>query len=126
MQKSSRRRKNIRVSFEIPVDVTTDTGKESMTLPGVLSNISLKGLFIILTNHKVPLETECTIMIPLGGGQNCPQMVLDGIVVRQDDQGIGVQLGNVDTESLIHLKQIVFHNSPNPDLIDRELLERND
>ena len=125
MRKNNNRRKNIRVSFEIPVGVTTDAGGRSRTLEGVLSNISLKGLFIILTNHRVPLDTECNIMIPLGD-QNCPQMVLDGVVVRQDDEGIGVQLGNVDTESLIHLKQIIFHNSPDPDLIDRELLERNE
>jgi len=125
MMKYHEKRQNIRIQFEVPVIIDVKNGIHSYCVSGNLGNISLKGLYI-LTEHRPVIGSSCTVSLHLADfSQKGPKIVLKGTVVRHDDKGIGIYISEADVDSLIHLTQLMLHNSPNPDLIDQELLDWN-
>ncbi len=119
------KRRNIRVTFEVSVSIEIIDGINRYSISGMLSNISLKGLYII-TEHKPSIGSTCIVSLHLTNpSQGGPKIILNGTVVRCDDRGIGIYLSKADTDSLIHLIQLMSHNSSKPDMIDQELLDWN-
>ena len=46
-----------------------------------------------------------------------------GEVVRVDPGGLALHFTEIDADSFYHLKNIIYYNSKDPDLIDLELID---
>ena len=124
MKQEREKRKNTRTSFEVPAIIEAEQQGKSRIISGTLVNVSLKGLYI-KSKTRLPAGTLCTVLVALAGPGNSPQLVLEGVVARDDGKGMGIRIVYADTGSLIHLKQLMSFNTSNPDLIEEELLRWN-
>ncbi len=114
------RRKNIRVVFNVSADVTESGSQGRKIHCEDTRDISLKGAYL-LTNEPFPDGTECAIDLLLEGSSSKLTLHIKGKVVRSDNDGMAVNFTDMDVDSLIHLKNILYYNSGDPDRIDAEL-----
>ncbi len=122
------RRRNVRVIFRSSVSVTEvdGAGRKGRTVASdETRDISLKGVYV---PTEEPLEPgiECLVELRLMGESSELTLRIQGQVVRTDDSGMAVTFSKMDIDALIHLKNILYYNSGDPERIDAELsgLER--
>jgi hypothetical protein len=60
--------------------------------------------------------------ITLGLGKQPLTLRFKGMVAREDETGIGVRFLEMDPASFIHLKNLLYYNSGNPEAIDAEII----
>ena len=48
---------------------------------------------------------------------------MTGEVIRKTEEGIGIRFEEIDIDSFFHLKNIVYYNTDNPDLVAEPYLE---
>lgn len=85
-------------------------------------DISLKGLFCANPSALYPIGTRCEIKLSLGGEPSAFSLTIQGKVVRSHQDGMAIEFEEMDIESLIHLKNIMYYNTGQPDLIDEEIV----
>lgn len=123
MDSGEERRRNLRVTFRSSVTVT-DLGKEGGRTVSAGSDatrdISLKGLYVV-TAEPLPAGTPCLISLRLVGDSSDLQLKIQGTVIRTDGTGMAVIFDSMDIDALIHLKNILYYNSGDPERIDAEL-----
>ena len=122
METAEERRRNIRVAFRTSVSVT-ETGEGGRTVTADnegTRDISLKGLYV-LTSEPFPAGTECQVNLRLTGDSSDLHLNILGTVVRADKTGMAIQFKSMDVDALIHLKNILYYNSGDPERIDAEL-----
>ncbi len=122
------RRKNVRVIFRSSVSVTEvdEAGRKGRTVVSEETrDISLKGVYVP-TDEPLDPGTECLVELRLLGESSELILRMHGQVVRTDDSGMAVTFSRMDIDALIHLKNILYYNSGDPERIDAELsgLER--
>lgn len=113
------RRKNTRVSFQATADVSF-AGKQYTGCE--TENLSVKGVSVLGISDHV-LGEKCDISLALSGSTS--ELILDmkGEVVRVEGNRTGFHFIEIDLDSFYHLKNIIYYNSENPDVIDQELTE---
>lgn len=112
------RRKKTRVNFETQVTVKT---KDAEVLSRTHSkNISLRGVYLE-TDCALPLGTPCEVAILLSGTSTLLSIRVRGKVARTDAAGLGIVFESIDPDSYFHLKNLLMHNTSDPDDIEREL-----
>ncbi len=111
------KRKNSRVPFQ--VKITLDFPETSHT-DCETSDLSLKGVFVPgITGHKVG-ET-CQVSLQLIGSTSQLSLEIKGTVVRVEEGGLAVHFYEMDLDSFFHLKNILYYNSEDPDVLEKEL-----
>jgi hypothetical protein len=78
------------------------------TLRGKVENLSLNGLFLRVED-KIPLNEAVEVDMVLSGASSKLSINLQGLVVRQDDAGMAIQLIGMDLDSFIHFKNIITY-----------------
>jgi len=74
-----------------------------------LQNLSLNGLFL-KTSEKIPVREPVELEILLSGSSSELSICLQGIVVRETEEGVAVQFQKMDLDSFIHLRNVVAYN----------------
>ena len=110
--KSSEKRKSVRVPFRTEIIIDYDGYK--MRLGGDSVNLSLSGI-LVEAEKKIPLGTACRIRLKLTGTRKPIEITMDGRVVRQDHLGFGIRFDEMDLDSYTLLKEVVRHNTDDPD-----------
>jgi len=117
--KSQDRRRFTRVPFETEMVVRNlETGKEIRSLRS--KDISFKGIYCF-TQNPFPPGTPCSINLRLTGTSSMLWLHIEGQVVRTDASGMVLSFDAMDIDVFIHLKNILYYNSGDPDRIDQEV-----
>ena len=119
MGKGHEKRKYIRASFRAKAYLKFP-GEGPKAYPAEAKDISLRGVYVFL-DRQYPAGTPCAIDICLGGYDNPVCIHVDGKVVWNDERGAGIEFDEMDIESLLRLKQVLYYNTGMPEEIDREL-----
>ncbi len=110
------RRKNTRVEFAATVDLDFSgcnfTGCET-------SDLSLYGVFVSGVNN-LKAGSECKLSLHLSGTSSDTVLRMKGEVVRVGGGGVGIKFLKIDLDSFYHLKNILYFNSGNPDMLEEE------
>ena len=111
------KRGKTRVHFETQVVLKTDVSEITMSVNS--SDISMRGMFVT-TDKRIPSGTPCKIEIVLSGTTSRLALNIEGVIARQDENGLGITFDSMDSDSFFHLKNIVMYNSSDPDAIEKE------
>lgn len=111
------RRRNTRVLFQATADLKFP---DKSYVNCETSDLSLKGLFAAEVHGHEPGET-CDVVLNLSGMTSDIKLRMKGKVVRQEAGGIGLKFFEIDLDSFLHLKNIVYYNSEDPDKLNEEL-----
>ncbi len=72
-----------------------------------ISNISMSGVYVA-TNHPLDIGTKCSVEIKLRGSRDNPVVVLaEGVIVRVDNKGQGIEFTRLDEDTLVNLDKIM-------------------
>lgn len=108
------KRKLSRVNFNIRALLSY----KGLNFEGDVENLSLSGIFIRTGNKlDIGLNETMDIKINMLGSSSDLNINLKGIVVRNDEKGIGLKFEKVDLDSFIHLKNIIAYNFGDEDRI---------
>jgi hypothetical protein len=113
MSTPDERRKNTRVSFEALIDLSCG---EKFFPQCATKNLSTKGV-LIAGITGLELQDECDIILYLSGGSDIT-LTMKGVIRRITDAGVGIHFTETDLDSFTHLKNIIYYNSENPDIIN--------
>lgn len=113
MSTSDERRKNTRVHFETVIDLKC--GDQSF-MGCETENLSTKGV-LVLGITELKLEDQCDLTLHLSGGHDLV-LTMKGTVQRITNEGVGIHFTETDLDSFTHLKNIIYYNSENPDIIN--------
>lgn len=80
------------------------------TLRGSVENLSLNGLFLRIP-QAISLNETLEIEIFLSGSTSKLSVNLEGLVVRQDEDGVALQIIGMDLDSFIHYKNVITYIS---------------
>lgn len=114
------RRRNSRVSFQatITLDFAGMIYKECET-----HDLSMKGVFVAgVTGHKI--GDKCDISLHLVGATSDLALKMKGQVVRVEGNGLALHFLETDLDSYYHLKNILYYNSENPDILEEEFSDQ--
>ena len=120
IEDNQERRRFLRVPFETSVTVKSlSSGK---VLRGLASkDISMKGIYCF-TDEPFEKDSPCTVELQLTGTSSELWLRIDGKVVRTDSTGMAIIFDSMDLDAFIHLKNILYYNSGEPDRIDQEII----
>ncbi len=111
------RREFTRVNVQIEVGICPD---DRATIVGVVSDLSLNGLFIQCSG-RVPLGTTCEVQLFLSGRENAElQVEIHGRISRIEDTGMGVGFTGVPLDSLEHLRNLIRFNASDTGQVEDE------
>ena len=118
-QSDTERRRFLRVPFETK---TVVKNLESGTVVNSVhsKDISLKGMYCFTKEPFAP-DTPCSIELHLTGTSSKLWLHIEGHVVRNDDQGMALSFDSMDMDVFIHLKNILYYNSGDPNRINQEI-----
>jgi hypothetical protein len=80
------------------------------SLRGSVENLSLNGLFLRI-KETIPLDETIEVEILLSGTSSKLTVNIQGLVVRQDADGVALQIVGMDLDSFIHYKNIITYIS---------------
>ena len=107
------RRKHDRVGFKTGIKISLIVDGKEVKLETNSEDLSLKGVFIG-TDRVFPVGTACFIKIYLTGGQEDVVLSIQGTIVRQTQDGVGIEFDSMDVDTYSHLRNIVQSNRSNP------------
>jgi hypothetical protein len=92
-----------RVNYAVGASITY--GKELIFCN--TDNLSLRGMYL-KTWHEIPLN--CLVNVTIYNS-NRTSLKVNACVVRREEDGIGLQINNLNVDSFIQLRDIVTENS---------------
>jgi hypothetical protein len=111
------RRKNSRIPFEAVADIKLG----NITLKGCETrDLSLKGVFVIGVPERKVGES-CTLEIHLSGSSTDLTIEVNAEVLRSTPEGVALHFKEIDLESFTHLKNVLYYNLGDPEIIDQEI-----
>ncbi len=120
LEGGSERRGFLRVPFETELEITSL--EDGTTVRATSSkDISLKGIYCV-TKEAFPKDTQCSIRLHVSGTSSKLWLELQGHVVRTDDTGMALSFDAMELDVFIHLKNILYYNSGEPERIDEEII----
>ncbi|RUM87903.1 MAG: PilZ domain-containing protein [Thermodesulfatator sp.] len=118
-RRAHERRKNLRVPFETQLFVRNLGNGTEIKAEGT-RDLSMKGLFCFCKT-PLPEETPVVVRLVLTGTSSELSLRIEGHVVRREEQGMAIFFDSMDLDAFIHLKNILYFNSGDPERIDKEL-----
>lgn len=113
------RRKNTRLEIELEVEVHANNG---LIFTGLTTDVSFAGIYIKCNDaDMIPLLDSCKVVINLRSGSEVLPISLEGRTVRRSPFGVGIVLVSADLDSYKHLRNLIVINSPDSDLLVKEL-----
>ena len=85
-------------------------------------DISMKGLYCTCRRH-LPEGSPVTVKLVLTGTSSELKLRIEGHVVRRDEDGMAIFFDSMGLDAFIHLKNILYFNSGDPEKIDREIAD---
>jgi hypothetical protein len=79
-------------------------------------NLSLRGMYL-KTEHEIPLNIPVHVTVY---NSNQTSLKVNAWVVRREENGVGLQINNMNVNSFVQLRNIVTENSRNQDVILQE------
>jgi hypothetical protein len=116
MGHASNRREFTRVNISVAVELTPP-GEPKISGRGC--NLSVKGVYVA-GPRQLPASTKCPITIFLTGGGEPMSVRVTGRIVYADKEGMGIEFCEMDTDSFIHLQNLVLRNSLDPAKVEQE------
>ena len=113
----SDRRRRTRVNFHTRVDVQT-VGARLMDVES--RDLSHKGLYLL---GDLPLGEGhgCTLTVHLVGEQeDGPTLRMEGRIIRVTPEGAAIDFVSMDSETYMHLRNLVILNADDPEEAERE------
>ncbi len=104
------KRKYSRVEFATPILIQIEAGGEKIDFKCSSSDLSLKGVFIS-TQNIFAVGTKCSIKVCLTGTIENLALLINGSIVRSNENGMGIEFASMDVDTYSHLKNIVNYNS---------------
>jgi hypothetical protein len=113
---------NHREFTRVHVKVDTEVKALGRTIHSFDSqDLSLKGM-LVRTEERLPRGTPCEVRLLLG--DHAAEILADGLVVRDYDEGFAVQFTRLlGVESYEHLKNLVLYNAQDTARIEQEFQE---
>jgi PilZ domain len=112
------RRRRTRVPFQTQVKFIIQ-GKALVSSDS--KDLSLTGVYFF-TDRRPEEGTSGEMEITLGLGTQPLTLRFKGVVARLDETGIGVRFLEMDPTSFVHLKNLLYYNTGNPEAIDAEII----
>jgi len=105
-----------RVRADLKIKINIQFKDKNKVLENCLSeNISINGV-LVKNDEQVTIGDLCKINIILQSNEeNKIEIKVDGKVSRITDDGFAINFSNIDNDSLLHLKNIVKHNTEDLD-----------
>ncbi|MFZ5875738.1 MAG: PilZ domain-containing protein [Nitrospirota bacterium] len=116
MSHPSNRREFTRINIAVAVELSPP-GEPKISGRGC--NLSVKGVYVS-GPRQLPASTECPITIFLTGGGEPMSVRVLGRIVYADKDGMGIEFCDMDTDSFVHLQNLVLRNSLDPAEVERE------
>ncbi|MBI9086521.1 MAG: PilZ domain-containing protein [Desulfobacterales bacterium] len=113
------KRDKTRVKFKTQVAIRA--GDMKITSEANSTDISLRGMFV-RTDQVLPVDTACHVDILLSGSSSRLSIRVQGRVVREDREGLGIVFDSLDVDSYYHLKNLLLYNAQDPDSLEKEIL----
>lgn len=113
------RRKFTRVPFKVEAEITVG---DIFFKVEEISNLSIGGCLVPIT-ADFEEGTACHVKIFLSGTSSEMSIRIDGEIKRSAPGTLAVKFTRIDPDSLFHLQNIIRYNSPDPDIVDREITE---
>ncbi len=111
MRRHDNRRVHTRVPFQATVDLEFGHQKE---LGCATENLSTRGV-LVLDIPERSLGDSCNLTLHLAGTGTDISLAMQGQVVHLEEKGIGIHFTKIDLDSYTHLRNIIYHNSADPD-----------
>lgn len=106
----------------IPFKIEAQLEYNGQTIRGEVDNLSLKGM-MLKTDLRPEVDTLLPIKIVLTEGADESLVLhINGRVVRQIPEGIGIFFDEMDLDSFSHLSKIIEYNSGDPEKVKNELI----
>ena len=113
------RRRFSRISFKVSAEMTTD---DAVYHVDEIVNLSMGGCLLPI-KADLAQGISCRVKIFLSGTDSEVNPRIDGEVSRVEGAAVAVRFIRIDPESLIHLQNIIRYNSPDADVIEREIIK---
>jgi len=84
-------------------------------------DLSLTGVYF-LTDLRPEEGATGEVEITLGLGNHPLTLRFTGVAARADEHGIGVRFVEMDPASFVHLKNLLYYNTGDPEAIDAEII----
>jgi c-di-GMP-binding flagellar brake protein YcgR len=111
------KRRFSRIFFDMPTELTVaDT---SYTIEQ-MANLSIGGCLLKIEDD-LPVGAECKIIILLNDMPQGLRVEVNGEIVRNDAETVGIKFTRINPDDLIHLQNIIRYNAENPDKISEEI-----
>ena len=114
---AAEKRKNTRVPFHTTITVRfpDKTFDHCET-----QDLSLKGVFVKGVTGSRAEGDRCELSLHLSGSSSNLSLHMNGEVVRVKKDGIGLHFSEIDLDSFFHLKNIIYYNTEDPDILGEE------
>lgn len=93
---------------------------QDKSFKGEVENLSLQGMLTRI-NDPIPSGEEVDIIIYLSGASPQIPINLQGEVIRSSDEGLALKFVKMNTDSFIHLRNIMAHNTGDSSKVMDEL-----
>ena len=104
----------------ITFNVGTVIKWQDKTYKGEVENLSLQGMLAGITD-PIPVGDEVDITIYLTGASPQIPVNLQGEVIRSSEEGLALKFDKMNTDSFIHLRNIMAHNTGDSSKVMDEL-----
>lgn len=111
------KRKNTRVPFHTTITVRfADRTFEHCET----QDLSLKGVFVKGVTGSRAEGEQCDLSLHLSGSSSDLSLQIRGEVMRVREDGVGLHFSEIDLDSYYHLRNIIYYNSGDPDILEKE------
>jgi c-di-GMP-binding flagellar brake protein YcgR len=111
------KRRFSRIFFDMPAELAVaDT---TYTIEQI-ANLSIGGCLLKIEDD-LPVGAECKITIILNDTPHDFRVQINGEIVRNDAETVGIKFTRINPDDLIHLQNIIRYNAENPDKISEEI-----
>ncbi len=117
MTRPHKTREFTRVPATFGVEVT---GGGKIISSSYTKDVSMKGVYLSC-DDKLPIGTECRVVLFLGEGEELIRIRTFGRVGRTDNSGMAIEFTEIDVEGFEHLRNLVLLNTMETVQVEEEM-----
>lgn len=102
------KRSYTRITLDIPASLSLYQLETSHK--GAITNISLSGCFFPFVG-ELPIGEQCHMTITVGEGLETEEIIISGMIVRSDTEGVGINFTDNSPECRLQLEKIISHET---------------